>query len=443
METPIYDFVQQYKKEGIARFHMPGHKGHVFLGCEPEDITEINGADDLFHPHGIIRKSEANATALFGARQTFYATGGSTQCIGAMLFLALLHGCGRKILAGRNAHKAFLHACALLDLEVIWLTPKESTSLCACPVTEQELENALTAMEELPLGVFLTSPDYLGGMVDVAVLSGVCKKFDVPLLVDHAHGAYMKFLQPSAHPLDLGASMCCDSAHKTLPVLTGGAYLHIGKDAPKPFEEDGKKALSLFGSTSPSYLTLQSLDLCNAYLAEGYGEKLSACISEIEALKERLKRQGVVFFGGEPLKIVFDCAAMGISGETLAERLRNHKVEGEFVDTDALVLMVSPENTKEDFFAMEAAFSDFAPKAPRLPLGTAPKLGTQVCSVREGIFAKQEMIPVGEALGRICASPVVACPPAIPIAVSGERITEEMVTLFSQYGISHISVVCP
>lgn len=441
METPIYDFVKKYQEKGTVRLHMPGHKGSPFLGCEGLDITEISGADDLFHPRGIIQKSEENATKLFGARRTFYATGGSSQCIGAMLFLAMGHGRGRRVLAGRNAHKAFHHACALLDLAVEWLYPKEGTAFCACPITAAALRDTLSSMEELPFAVFITSPDYLGGMVDIAKLAGVCHDFAVPLLVDNAHGAYLKFLEPSVHPLDLGASMCCDSAHKTLPVLTGGAYLHISKAAAVPYERGGKKALALFGSTSPSYLTLQSLDLCNEYLDGGYRERLAGCIGQMKDVRRQLEEKGAKFLQGEPLKLVFDCAAMGISGEALAKRLADGNMEGEFVDQDALVLMVTPENTAEDFRRLREVFTDFVPQRPGKPKGIVPKAGARICSTREAFFARQETVSTAESVGRVCAGVVVSCPPAIPIVVGGERITQEMVELLIYYGIFEIDVM--
>ena len=103
--------------------------------------------------------------------------------------------------------------------------------------------------------MYVTSPDYLGGMQDVAALAEVCHRYGTLLAVDNAHGAYLRFLRPSRHPLDLGADLCCDSAHKTLSVLTGGAYLHIARTAPTSLAENAKEALALFGSTSPSYLT--------------------------------------------------------------------------------------------------------------------------------------------------------------------------------------------
>lgn len=445
METPIYDFVKEYQKKGTVRLHMPGHKGSPFLGCEPLDITEINGADDLYHPQGVIRQSEDHATDLFGSRRTFYATGGSSQCIAAMVYLAMLHCKKRQekptILAARNAHKAFLHTCALLDLEVHWIYPEEEATLCACPILPEQLDGILGSMEVLPFAFFITSPDYLGGMADIKGLSQVCKKYGIPLLVDNAHGAYLRFLPQSLHPLDLGADMCCDSAHKTLPVLTGGAYLHIAKKAAAPFENDGKNALALFGSTSPSYLTLQSLDLCNRILSEDYREKIVGCQKKIQQLASKLEKKGYPLQHFEPLKLVIEGGQIGISGNELAETLRKNDVEVEFADEDHLVMMFTPETEDVAFEKANMAFPPIIPRNVERQKTVLPPRGEQVMSIRQAMFAKRCTVKIQQGLGRVCATPAVSCPPAIPIAISGERITKEMIELFLLYGIEEVDVV--
>ena len=295
METPICDFVRRYAQSEALRLHMPGHKGCGFLGIEHLDITEIDGADSLYEAAGIIRLSEQNASALFGCG-TFYSTEGSSQCIRAMLYLAMLEAKRRgqrpRIAAARNVHKTFLSAAALLDLDVLWLYPKEPDSYLSCKLDAQTLEEALSAADPTPTAVYLTSPDYLGNLADIRALSRVCHRHGALLLVDNAHGAYLRFLEPSRHPIDLGADLCYDSAHKTLPVLTGGAYLHISPRAPDDLTGQSKNALALFGSTSPSYLILQSLDLANAYLSQEYPELLRAFLPKVEMLKQRLSAHG-------------------------------------------------------------------------------------------------------------------------------------------------------
>lgn len=468
MNTPIADFVSRYAGAEVSRLHMPGHKGRGPLGCEELDITEIQGADELYEAEGIIAESEKNAARLFGTDRTFYSTEGSSQCIRAMLFLALQMALpiqGRPVLlAARNAHKALLYGAALLDFEIRWLWPAngQESNLCNCPVTPAQLETELDTLAEegtRPFGVYLTSPDYLGGVQDIAALAKVCRGRDIPLLVDNAHGAYLPFLPGgSQHPIALGASLCCDSGHKTLPVLTGGAYLHLAPGLPL---EDGvvRSALCLFGSTSPSYLILQSLDLCNRSISEGYPQRLEACVRRLEALRSQLNDESraagcptALVRSSEPLKLVLDGSALGCTGRALAGLLRQHAVECEYADNRYVVLMFTPENPPRDWVrvhtAVRAALTEewtksmaFAPEDDG-PLLTALRREVSIqCSIRQAVFAPQERVPVGQALGRVCALPTVSCPPAIPIAVSGERLGPAALALLERYGIQDVAVV--
>ena len=326
MDTPIVNFIDNYINKNPIRLHMPGHKGKELIGVERLDLTEIDGADDLFHANGIIEKSQANASELFGAH-TFYSTEGSSLSIKAMLFLAVKYarekGLKPLILAGRNAHKSFLNASALIGFDVEWLFPKDCNYL-SCSVTADDIKDALTKSNIKPCAVYITSPDYLGNVADIKGISEVCVAFDIPLLVDNAHGAYLKFLSPSQHPIDLGATACCDSAHKTLPALTGGAYLHLSKNAPSFFKDNCQTAMSLFGSTSPSYLILQSLDAVNKYIYDEYKEKLSYTVRHIEELKRELIRSGFSLVGNEKLKITLDVKKIGYVGSEFNEILKKN-----------------------------------------------------------------------------------------------------------------------
>ncbi|MBR5869170.1 MAG: amino acid decarboxylase [Clostridia bacterium] len=434
METPIYDFVAAYAASDTVRFHMPGHKGIPRLGCESLDITEIAGADALYEADGIIAKSEQNAAALFGTVRTLYSTEGSSQCIRAMLFLAATckKGSGpARILAGRNAHKAFLYAAALLDLEVEWLWPTAMPSLLGCPLSAAEIEAAILA-GPTPVAVYLTDPDYLGGRVDLAAIGEVCHKYGVLLLVDNAHGAYLHFLDTPSHPMDLGADLCCDSAHKTLPVLTGGAYLHL--DNPSLCGR-AKEAMALFGSTSPSYLTLASLDLCNRYLAEEFRTKLAETVNELTEIRKKLTAQGWVLPQTDPLKLTIRG-----DGIALSSLLRRQGMEAEYADKDALVLMLTPDLPPETLSRLVEVLSDAVPHTP-VDSSIPPWRSSMAVSIREAIFAPRELICASHALGRICAAPTVGCPPAIPIAVSGEKITPAMIELFEAYGVHEVAVL--
>lgn len=444
MITPISDFVSKYQNSGASRFHMPGHKGKPFLGAEPWDITEIDGADVLYSADGIIKESEDLASSLFHTAHSFYSAEGSSLAIKAMLALATQSVDPSErplILAARNAHKAFLYGAALLDIEVEWMYPEPFTHLCRCEITADILRAYLTQCPRKPCAVYVTSPDYLGQIADIRSLSAVCREFDIPLLVDNAHGAYLNFLSPSLHPIALGAAACCDSAHKTLPVLTGGAYLHISKNAPTSFTEGARNALSLFASTSPSYLILQSLDLCNRYLSDGYAEKLSACIRRVEDIKANMGEKGFIPEASEPLKIVLHTAKYGYTGEEFCAHLKKFKIVPEFYDMEYLVLMITPENTDTDFERLLLAISRISPRNPKKQITYSPQKAITRLSARKALLSLQEIIPVEDAEGRICAAPSVSCPPAVPIVISGEEITSEAIRLFKLYGIEKVAVI--
>ena len=443
MKTPILDFVQQYKETGESRFHMPGHKGKAFLGMESLDITEIDGADVLYSADGIIEESEDLVSSLFGTAHTFYSAEGSTLAIKAMLALVSQHTNDEKplILAGRNAHKAFIYGAALLDLDVEWLYPEPFSHLCKCEITADLLEKKLSGMTKKTCAVYITSPDYLGQTSDIHALSQICQNHDIPLLVDNAHGAYLHFLEQSEHPIALGASMCCDSAHKTLPVLTGGAYLHISKNAPKQYLENARNMLSLFASTSPSYLILQSLDRANRYLSDDYPTRLASTIRKIETIKAKLTEKGFIPEKSEPLKLVLHTAKYGYTGEQLAKHLKKHHIIPEFYDGEYLVLMITPENNSLDLARLTAAFDDIKPKKA-LPSKTfSLQKSISRMNLRKAMLGAQEIIPIKKAVGRICAAPTVSCPPAVPIVISGEEITENAIEIFRFYGIEQIAVI--
>ena len=202
-----------------------------------------------------------------------------------------------------------------------------------------------------------------------------------------------------------------------------------------------KAALALFGSTSPSYLTLASLDLCNARLSGDGPARITEAVRRLEEVKRDLTRRGWTLAGEEPLKLTLDAAAWGWDGLDLAEHLRTGGVEPEYADRDFCVLMASSENTPEDFEflsdSLDCAVRKPALVRPALP----PARGERVLSVREALFAPQETVPAEESLGRICGAPTVSCPPAVPVAVSGERIGPEALALFRYYGIKFADVL--
>lgn len=440
MKTPIFDFVKEYAENNPVRFHMPGHKGKLYLGPEPYDITEIPGADALYSAEGIIAESEENATRLFGTAHTFYSAEGSTLAIKAMLALAVSGKKNATVLAARGAHKSFIYAAALLDIDVKWIYGI-SNHICSSLLSVDDVIRALDEEKDAS-ALYITSPDYLGNIADIKGIAEACHKRGIQLLVDNAHGAYLRFLSPSSHPIALGADMCCDSAHKTLPVLTGGAYLHISENASKEYISSARNTLSVFASTSPSYLILQSLDLCNAYLANGYKERLLILVNKLDGIKARLRKTGYCVLESEPLKIVIAANEYGYTGQEIASHMREDNIEVEFFDDEYLVLMVTEQNSDSDFELLEKSLSKLKKKNP-VERSITNSVTCSECrmSIRDAMFAKRKLVAVSEAVGKICASPTVSCPPAVPIAVSGELITQEMIVLFEKYNIKYVEVV--
>lgn len=434
-KTPIYDFVSGYANSHISRLHMPGHKGKGKLGCEQYDITEISGADSLFEADGIIAESEKKLSDIFSTRASFYSTEGSSLCIRAMVYMAksCSHG-KKKILAGRNAHKSFMYAVSLCDVDVDWIYGE---SLYSCNINTANLDSLLCTGEYYAL--YITSPDYLGNVCDIAKISKVCKKYDVVLLVDNAHGAYLNFL--GEHPMQNGADMCCDSAHKTLPCLTGSAYLHVSKTSKYPLEKTAKRALSLFASTSPSYLVMASMDLANMEMSDGFEKKALEVAEKVANLREKIQKVGLETKSDEPFKITIAPKSYGFLGTELAKEMSQQKIECEFCDRDNLVLMFSTNTQEEDFQRLSDFFENI--KRREKIDEQAPKIAKleRKISIRQALFSQSECVDVINAKGRILASPCVSCPPAIPIAVCGEVIDETAVEAFLYYGILQVDVI--
>lgn len=440
MKTPIVSFLKSYQEKSPVRMHMPGHKGAGILGFEGMDLTEIYGADELFAAEGIIKESEQNASSLFGC-PTYYSTQGSTLCIQTMCTIlcqdAKSKGKKPKILAGRNAHRSFIHAAALLDFEIEWLYG--NSDYLSCKIHAEDLEKAI--IESLPTAVYLTNPDYLGNLLDIQSLASVCKKHNVLLAIDNAHGAYLRFLEPSLHPIDLGADLCCDSAHKTLPVLTGGAYLHLSESLNQVWKNDVKHFMEYFSSTSPSYLIMASLDAANEVLDTTFRNSLSDCVRSVASLKNTLVQHGYTILSGEPMKITISTKEFGYTGNEIANLLMECDIYPEFYDSDYIVLMPSPYNTKDDLKRLETCLCGIERKP--ILINKPPKLeqSKKAMNVRQALFSSSITLDVSKSLGQVCSSVTVSCPPAILPVIPGEVISESSIEVMKYYGIETVRVV--
>ena len=425
MNTPICNFLEKYTGENRLRLHMPGHNGEV-----PHDITEIFGADELYSSDvsgGIIGTSEELAAGLFGAKKTCYSCGGSTLAIQTALALLKARGC-RRIAASRYSHRSLVSAAALLRLDIKWIYPNEYLS--ANVTYNSETLSGVDA-------VFITNIDYYGGTWKFV-------KPSIPVLIDNAHGSYLKFVDKRkfgteyAHPLELGyPMMVAESAHKTLPVLTGGAYLHFadGMDGTR-----AKEMMAMFGSSSPSYLILESLDRFNGLISDNNQLVNNACEAVFE-LKERLSRSGIPLKKSDPLRVTINARECGLSGFEYARGLRANGVECEMADENYVVMMFSVLSTIEDCERAEMASLLVTMGAPK-PLVTYPVIKTKAeLPVYEAMFKPQKTMAIENSAGEICAGLNCPCPPGVPLVMPGELIDNAVIDALRIYGVKTVPVI--
>lgn len=425
MNTPICNFLERYTAENRLRLHMPGHNGEV-----PHDITEIFGADELYSSDvsgGIIGTSEDIAARLFGAKKTCYSCGGSTLAIQTALALLKAKGC-RRIAASRYSHRSLVSAAALLRLDIKWIYPNEYLS--ADVTYNAETLSGVDA-------VFITNIDYYGGTWKFV-------KPNIPVLIDNAHGSYLRFVDKRkfgteyVHPLELGyPMMVAESAHKTLPVLTGGAYLHFADGA------DGTRAkemMAMFGSSSPSYLILESLDRFNGTISDNTQLINNACEAVLE-LKERLTRSGIPLKKSDPLRITINARECGLSGFDYARGLRANGVECEYADENYVVMMFSALTTVEDCERAEMGALFVTMSAPK-PLVKYPVIKPKVeLPVYEALFKPQKIVPIENASGEVCAGLKCPCPPGVPLVMPGEVIDSTVIDALKIYGVKTVPVI--
>jgi arginine/lysine/ornithine decarboxylase len=438
----LFTAMKDYAEKDMARFHMPGHKGRLdnkFFGeASRYDLTEIDGLDSLYSPTGCIQDAEAKLSEIYNSDASLLSAGGSTLCIQTMLALALKPG--DKLVCGRNCHTAAVNAMALLGLEPRWAYPKAESSVgLAEPVAAGEIAYVL-AENPNAKAVYLTSPDYYGGICDISAISAICRWYSVPLLVDNAHGAHLAHMRPNLHPIALGADMCCDSLHKSLPVLTGGAALHIKGEG---YAKDAKRRMALFGSTSPSYLIMASVESALERLEGDLPAGLEATAKEIARLEARAKCRGFCVSANrqEPLRLVIGFFAMGYARAEFLELLQAAKIEPEMCDSGWCVFLASPYNRPEDFAALESFIDSLPKKKPHPAPKTLEHRPKRIMSLWEATFAPSEEIPLLQAIGRISSSCVSPCPPGLPVVMPGEEIDENLAAVLKRYGISRLNVL--
>ena len=433
IDAPLYNALCALRGQKGLRMHMPGHKGKgtaaEFAAAAGLDYTEIGPTGNLYTGEGPIAAAEALAARDWGAAQAFFLTGGSTQ--GVLAGLSLCAGPGSRILLDRNAHRAFYNAMALLDLTPVYLDRP----------TAKQVSAALSKYETIQ-AVCITSPTYYGVIADVEEIAAVCRAHGAHLLVDEAHGAHFPFVGRGSCAAARGASVSVSSAHKTLPALGSTALLFTdGSFSPAAVREK----TALFGTSSPSYLLMASIDWARAYLTEGAGGAAYRTVAaEAARLRAQINKRGVFHalceadgLSLDPTRLTVDTGRGGLSGHQAGERLeQEYNILPEMTDRDRVVCILTCADTAEELERLGAAFAaleQFADAAPFPPCPPPPPPQVRR-SIREAVFAPRRMLSLAEAAGCISASSIAPYPPGVSVVAPGEEITREIVEYLAVVG---------
>lgn len=413
-----------------------------FSALLPYDVTEVTGLDSLYEADGAIAAAEKKTADLFNSEATLFSAGGCTLAIQTMLALALKPG--DKVAMGRNMHRSAINAAALLDLKPVFLYGEAETGGLgggfSGVVSAETVRAAIKSHTDIK-AVYLTSPDYYGRLCDIKAISRICHDAGIPLLADNAHGAHLAFIKPSLHPLHLGADMTACSAHKTLPVLTGGAWLHIGN---KQYVKDAKNKMSLFGSTSPSYPVMMSLELCRAYLEKEGKPAYAELGLKAAELRELTSELGIDLSSHyiDPVRLTLDTGKVSVSGVTAARYLERNGIQPEYADAGHVVLILTPFHDERDFKRLKDGIKLVAELPPEVLTVIPPQPPPEsVMSVRTAALADSVYLDTPFAVGKIAAEAVCPCPPGIPVLIPGEIISKETSEVLTMTGNQRIKVV--
>lgn len=430
--TPLYGALTAFAGRAPLRMHMPGHKGKLPFAPALEsaaalDFTELTPTGDLFAGDGPIRAAEDLWAEVFHMPHCLFLTGGSTQGVHAALTLAC--GPGDAVLVDRGCHRSVYHALALLDLRPVYLPrPWLAGEGITGAIPPEAVEASLTGRPDIKT-VCITSPTYYGILSDIPALAEVVHRHGGTLVVDGAHGAHLPFLG-----LDhlSQADLAVVSAHKTLPALGQTALLLAGA---RYTHRDLRRAGSMYGSSSPSYVLMASLDLCRGWMegpgAQAYrwtAERVRRMRARLPALTERL---GPL----DPTRLVVHVP----DGFAAQAALEEQEIFVEMADRGHLVCIPTGMDPPEDLARLEAALAALPQgRGPQLP---PPPLPEPVLTPRQALFGPREFLPLEQCTGRVCAQQIAPYPPGVPVAAPGERLDKKTVAYLTDIGYNRVEAV--
>ena len=447
-KRPLVEALEKFHTQRNISFHVPGHK-HGLLSNLPDtikealsyDLTELTGLDDYHHPEEAIKEAEELLAYTYGASKSYFLVNGTTVGNLAMLYAACKFG--EQLIVQRNAHKSIFHAIELVGIEPIFVSPEwNDRTKTASYVSFNTIKSAL---EEFPLakGVLLTYPTYYGvASDDMKEIIDYCHTKGIPVLVDEAHGAHLKANKGfPLSALEFGADIVVQSAHKTLPAMTMGSFLHTNSSIIE--ETQVKKFLGMLQSSSPSYLLMASLDDARSFV-QRYNEidfkqlidKKDLFIQAIQTIK-----QVEVIEVDDPLKLLLRVGSY--SGFQVQKALEAQNVFVELADTYQVLMLLPLLKKDQDYpFAevrkrIKIAVDELKKEKPIIPCDIRNKASKPVATLEMSISLlnekKGEWIPYVRSIGRIAKGILIPYPPGIPLFIPGEKITISMLTELEEW----------
>ena len=455
VHAPLVEALEKFYRNPMMQFHIPGHTGgravfpefRELIGSKALVLDTTDEFDNLgtLHPAtGPIKEAQKLAAEAFGAQRTFFLVGGST--IGNLALAMGLTKPGKKVIVNRNCHRSILTGMIISGAEPVWIVPEklEDWSLWG-EIEPKNIEKALQENDDVAL-VWITNPTYEGVVSDIKSISAICKKYNVPLIVDEAHGCLWNFNKnlPTSS-LHLGADAVIHSLHKTGGSMSQSSMLHISKDS--MFNPDEvERAIQLLQTTSPSMLLMASLDAARANLESKRGKRqLKRAIQYAQFIRKKLKKidgidclEPTENYNLDLTKIFIKMR--GLSGKRLESILEiDFDIEVESASDDGVLLLINIGNTKHEIQYLvnsletiaKSNYSDiyYIEKRKHMPMLT-PKI---IMKPRDAFYSEKETIPKEEAPGRISAEVIAECPPGISILLPGELITEAHMPYLNEY----------
>jgi arginine/lysine/ornithine decarboxylase len=446
MQSYLDKALIEYSKSKVYPFHMPGHKRIQTGLSDPYsvDITEIDGFDDLHHESGILLEAEKRAAELYGTDRCFYLVNGSTCGILAAVRAAVNKG--DRVIVARNSHKAVYHALELNELDPVYIYPRINERGIQGQVESRQIEQALKENRE-SRAVIITSPTYEGVVSDIRSISEICHSYNIPLIVDEAHGAHFGFGGGfPENAAKLGADAVIMSLHKTLPSFTQTALLHLTSD--RISEDKAAEALDIFETSSPSYILMAGMDACIRQLTKEADKLFGAYRKRLDDFYRRTENLSHIHvirrddwsnteaYDIDDGKVLIDTQG-NISGKKLYDILRDkYLLQMEMVSGNFVLAMTSVMDTDEGFGRLAEALADidasiseerYREDLRKSNCDTIYRNNIRKLQIHEAVRKDSEHIALKDAADRTSAGYVYLYPPGIPLLVPGEVIGRDTI----------------